>query len=68
MNNGIGNLSGYLAIELWHRHCLLTDGTTNWPRFWSWLAAAATILTAAFATLYRGQSRTSNHPNPSKPS
>jgi drug/metabolite transporter (DMT)-like permease len=64
MNNGVGNLSGYLAIEVWHRHCLLPDGSTNWPRFWSWLAAAATILTAAFASLYRGQSRTQNPSHP----
>jgi len=67
MNNGIGNLSGYLAIELWHRHCLLPDGATNWPRFWSYLAAAATLLTTAFATLYRGQPRSPHHPNPSNP-
>jgi hypothetical protein len=55
MNNGIGNLVGYQVIDVWYRACGRADGTTDWVRFWNWLAVAAAVLTVVFLMLYKGQ-------------
>jgi hypothetical protein len=55
MNNGIGNLLGYQVIDVWYRACSRADGTTDWVRFWNWLAVAAAVLTVVFLMLYKGQ-------------
>lgn len=57
LNSGVGNLSGYLLVNLWHRANLTATGTTDWPRFW-WLIAFLSILLAlVFALFYKGQKR-----------
>ena len=55
MNNGIGNLSGYFLIGMWYEACLHPDGSADWRRFWSALAALAAVLVLAFVAFYRGR-------------
>lgn len=56
LNSGVGNLSGYLLIELWHRHCT-AGGETDWTRFWALPAAVCALLAACFAVFYEGRNR-----------
>ena len=51
LNDGIGNLIGYLGSGRWHDLCM--HGTAcNWPRFWGGLAAFAVLVWIVFWTLF----------------
>ncbi len=54
LNSGVGNLSGYLLIGLWHTACTTPQGV-DWPRFWTLLALGTALLAAFFLTTYRGR-------------
>ena len=62
MNNGIGNALGYVSILWWFDRCQ-TGGQTDWPHFWSVLAAAVGTLTVLFIIGYKGQRRTPPPPS-----
>jgi len=51
---GFGNLVGYLGTGFWREACM-TDGATNWPRFWWGMSAVAAVVFVWFALSYRGQ-------------
>jgi len=53
MNNGVGNLLGYLGCGGWFAICT-RDSTTGWPVFWGGLAMAAGLVMAYFLTAYHG--------------
>ena len=55
MANGVGNLTGYLGAGWWFAACTRSDGT-QWPVFWSGLAAMVGMVLIYFLTAYRGQS------------
>ena len=54
MIGGFGNLAGYLGTAVWRAACV-SDGLTDWPRFWWGMAAVAAAVFAWFALSYRGQ-------------
>jgi hypothetical protein len=54
MNNGAGNLIGYLGTGWWFSECALPTGT-QWPLFWSGLAALVGLVLIYFLSAYRGQ-------------
>ena len=54
MNNGAGNLIGYLGTGWWFSECVLPTGT-QWPLFWSGLAALVGLVLIYFLSAYRGQ-------------
>ena len=56
LNNGIGSLSGYLLIDLWHTACTTSQGV-DWTRFWTPLSLGSAALSAFFLFAYRGQKR-----------
>jgi hypothetical protein len=52
MNNGVGNLAGYLAVGWWFDAC--TPGAqTRWPIFWGALAGAVGCVMIYFLIAYR---------------
>ena len=51
---GFGNLAGYLGTGWWRMACM-TDGATNWPRFWWGMSGIAAVVFVWFAIRYRGQ-------------
>ena len=53
MISGGGNVAGYLGTAWWRVACM-TDGSTNWPRFWWGMSAAAACVFVCFAISYRG--------------
>ncbi len=53
MMNGVGNLIGYLGCGAWFRACQQPAGT-QWPLFWSGLAAAVAVVLIYFLIAYRG--------------
>jgi MFS family permease len=57
LNSGLGSLSGYLLIGLWHHACLTAPGIVDWPRFWTPIALATAGLGVFFAFTYQGQKR-----------
>jgi MFS family permease len=57
MNNGIGNLTGYLAVSWWHARCGGHTSSMNWPLFWNVLALAVAALTVIFIISYKGRKR-----------
>ena len=54
MNGGVGNLLGYLGTGWWLEACTHSF-LTDWPRFWSWLAAGVALVLGFFIVAYRGQ-------------
>jgi MFS family permease len=54
MYNGFGSLIGYLACGWWFAACAHPAGT-QWPVFWSGLAAGMAVVLAYFLAAYRGQ-------------
>ena len=56
MNNGVGNLIGYLGTGAWFATCTL--GTiTRWPSFWSGLAVVVAGVLVYFLIAYRGRGK-----------
>jgi hypothetical protein len=53
MNNGVGNLLGYLGTGWWFAACSQA-GATPWPRFWAGLAVVAGLVMAYFLAAYHG--------------
>jgi MFS family permease len=53
MNNGVGNLFGYLGTGWWFAVCT-QDSTTRWPLFWGGLAAGVAMVMAYFLIAYHG--------------
>jgi hypothetical protein len=53
MNNGMGNLIGFLGTGWWFNACTQTGGT-HWPVFWGGLSAAVAAVLIYFLTAYRG--------------
>ncbi len=53
MMSGVGNLIGYLGCGAWFRACQQPAGT-QWPLFWSILAAAVAAVLIYFLIAYRG--------------
>ncbi len=56
MYNGIGSLIGYLACGWWFAACTHPAGT-EWPVFWSGLAAGMAAVLVYFLAAYRGRGR-----------
>ncbi len=54
MNNGVGNLIGYLGTGWWFGVCAAPGGT-RWPVFWGGLAATVAGVLIYFLMAYRGQ-------------
>jgi len=54
MYNGFGSLIGYLACGWWFAACTHPAGT-QWPVFWSGLAAGMAVVLVYFLAAYRGQ-------------
>jgi len=52
MNNGVGNLIGYLGSGWWFNSCT-TDTGTRWPLFWGGLSATVVVVLIYFLTAYR---------------
>jgi len=53
MNGGVGNLIGYLGIGWWFAACTRPT-STQWPVFWTGLAAAVALVLAYFLAAYHG--------------
>jgi nucleoside transporter len=56
MNSGVGNLVGYLGTGWWFAACARPAGT-QWPIFWSGLAAAVALVLVYFLIAYRGRGK-----------
>jgi transposase len=54
MYNGFGSLIGYLACGWWFAACTHPAGT-QWPVFWSGLAAGMAVVLVYFLVAYQGQ-------------
>jgi len=54
MYNGFGSLIGYLACGWWFAACTRPAGT-QWPVFWSVLAAAMAVVLVYFLVAYQGR-------------
>jgi nucleoside transporter len=54
MNNGIGNLVGYLGTGWWFSYCI-KSGEKSWPLFWGMLAVLSGAVTIYFLISYRGR-------------
>jgi len=54
MYSGFGNLAGYLGTGWWRSACM-TNGVTNWSRFWWGMSAVSAFVFVWFALSYRGQ-------------
>ena len=54
MYNGFGSLIGYLACGWWFAACTHPAGT-QWPVFWSGLAAGMTVALVYFLAAYQGR-------------
>jgi MFS family permease len=54
MYNGFGSLIGYLACGWWFAACTHPTGT-QWPVFWSGLAAGMAVVLVYFLVAYQGQ-------------
>ena len=54
MNNGLGNLIGYLGTGWWFNACTSAEGT-RWPVFWGVLAALVGAVLLNFLATYRTQ-------------
>ena len=52
MNNGVGNLIGYLGSGWWFNACTTNTGT-RWPLFWGGLSATVVVVLVYFLTAYR---------------
>jgi MFS family permease len=54
LNNGAGNLIGYLGTGWWFSECAFPAGT-QWPLFWGGLAVLVGLVMIYFLAAYRGQ-------------
>ena len=54
LNNGVGNLIGYLGCGWWFDFCT-TPGQTRWPLFWWGLAAPIAMVLGYFLMAFRDQ-------------
>ena len=57
MNNGCGNLLGYLGSGWWFAACTRTGVATNWPWFWGGLAALVGGVMIYFLAAYREKTK-----------
>ena len=55
LNNGVGNLIGYLGSGWWFNACAKTGGT-HWPVFWGGLAVTVAAVLVYFLAAYRERS------------
>jgi nucleoside transporter len=55
MNNGMGNLIGFLGTGWWFNACTRTGGGTHWPVFWGGLSASVAVVLVYFLATYRGK-------------
>lgn len=53
-NSGVGNLLGYLGTGGWFLVCT-ADGRTQWPLYWTGLAAGVAAVLVVFLLAYRGR-------------
>jgi MFS family permease len=66
MNNGIGNLAGYLGTGWWFNACTGLEGM-HWPMFWGGLTALSAAVGIYFLFAYHGigaGARVSQHKSP----
>ena len=56
MNNGVGNLIGYLGTGWWFTVCARPAGT-SWTFFWGGLSVAVAAVLFYFLTRYRGEKK-----------
>lgn len=56
LNSGVGNLSGYLLIGIWHTHCTTAAGV-DWTKFWTPIGIGTALLSLFFAVFYQGNKR-----------
>ena len=56
MTSGVGNLIGYLGTGWWFNACARAAGT-EWPTFWSGLAAGVAMVLVYFLIAYRGRGK-----------
>jgi nucleoside transporter len=56
MNNGVGNLIGYLGSGWWFAACARPAGT-NWTVFWGGLSGTVAAVLVYFLTRYRGEKK-----------
>src|SRR5262245_10664761 len=56
MNNGVGNLIGYLGTGAWFAMCT-PETITRWPSFWSGLAVVVTGVLVYFLIAYHGRGK-----------
>jgi Nucleoside H+ symporter len=54
MNNGVGNLIGYLGTGWWFANCARPAGT-QWTLFWGGLSATVAVVMIYFLTAFRGK-------------
>jgi MFS family permease len=54
MNNGVGNLIGYLGTGWWFAACARPAGT-QWTIFWGGLSASVAVVMIYFLTAYQGK-------------
>ena len=54
LNSGVGNLIGYLGVGWWFAGCTTSATGTQWPLFWSGLAAISGLVLGYFLIAYRG--------------
>jgi MFS family permease len=54
MNNGVGNLIGYLGTGWWFNICTHANGT-HWPIFWGGLTALVAGVMILFLAIYQTQ-------------
>jgi nucleoside transporter len=54
MNNGMGNLIGFLGTGWWFTACTRPGGT-HWTLFWGGLSGAVAVVLVYFLTAYRGK-------------
>lgn len=62
MNNGIGNLAGYLGTGWLFNACHAPQGM-RWSLFWGMLAAVSAVVAAYFVSAYRGLGVGARHSN-----
>jgi MFS family permease len=55
MNNGVGNLIGFLGTGMWFEDCLGAAGV-RWTLFWGGLSGTTGLVMLYFLTTYKGKS------------
>jgi MFS family permease len=58
---GLATLSGMQLTGRWFRACSLADGTVDWTRFWSALAATCLLVLTYFLVSFKGDAEQTRH-------